>query len=55
VDRLLKANKTFDLLDVPGGGHGAGGEYGQRKLEDFFVHNLLGQEPPDWNQTAAAN
>jgi dipeptidyl aminopeptidase/acylaminoacyl peptidase len=54
VDRLLKANKTFDLLDVPGGGHGAGGEYGQRKLEDFFVHNLLGQEPPDWNQTAAA-
>jgi dipeptidyl aminopeptidase/acylaminoacyl peptidase len=49
ADRLIKANKSFDLLYVPGGGHGAGGEYGQRKLQDFFVHNILGQEPPDWN------
>ena len=47
--RLIKANKKFDLLFVPGGGHGAGGAYGQRLLEDFFVHNLLGVEPPDWN------
>lgn len=53
VDRLEKANKTFDLLYVPGGGHGAGGAYGQRKLEDFFVRNLLGQEPPAWNQVPA--
>jgi len=52
ADRLIKANKTFDLFYVPGGGHGAGGEYGQRKLEDFFVHNLLGQETPDWNVAA---
>ncbi len=49
VNALIKARKTFSLLDVPGDGHGAGGEYGQRVLEDFFVHNLLGQEPPDWN------
>jgi dienelactone hydrolase len=49
ADRLEKANKTFDLLYVPGGHHGAGGAYGQRKLEDFFVHYLLGQEPPAWN------
>ena len=49
ADRLIKAGKTFDLFFVPGGGHGAGGLYGQRKLEDFFVHNILGQEPPDWN------
>ncbi len=54
VDRLIKAGKTFDLLYVPGGGHGAGGAYGQRKLEDFFVHNILGQEPPDWNAAATA-
>jgi dipeptidyl aminopeptidase/acylaminoacyl peptidase len=53
ADRLIKANKTFDLFYVPGGGHGAGGEYGQRKLEDFFVHNLLGQETPDWNASVA--
>jgi dipeptidyl aminopeptidase/acylaminoacyl peptidase len=55
VDRLIKANKTFDLFFVPGGGHGAGGEYGQRKLEDFFVHNLLHQETPDWNADQAGH
>jgi dipeptidyl aminopeptidase/acylaminoacyl peptidase len=55
ADRLIKANKTFDLLFVPGGGHGAGGDYGQRKLEDFFVHNVLGQETPDWNALPAAH
>jgi dipeptidyl aminopeptidase/acylaminoacyl peptidase len=47
VNALIKANKKFDLLYVPGGGHGAGGAYGQRKLQDFFVHNLLGVEPPE--------
>jgi len=50
VNALVKANKTFDLLVVPGGGHGMGGAYGTRKLYDFFVHNLLGVEPPDWNR-----
>jgi len=55
ADRLIKANKSFDLFYVPGGGHGAGGEYGQRKLEDYFVHNILGQETPDWNAPAAAH
>ena len=49
VNALIKANKTFTLLTVPGGDHGAGGDYGQRMLEDFFVHNMLGQETPDWN------
>jgi dipeptidyl aminopeptidase/acylaminoacyl peptidase len=50
ANALIKANKKFDLLAVPGGGHGAGGAYGQRLLEDFFVHHLLGVEPPDWNK-----
>ncbi len=49
VDRLIKANKDFDLLFVPGGGHGAGGRYGERKLMDFFVRNLLGLATPAWN------
>ncbi len=49
VDRLIKANKDFELLDVPGGGHGAGGRYGQRKLMDFFVSNLLNEPTPAWN------
>ena len=55
VNALIKANKKFDLLFVPGGGHGAGGAFGQRLLQDFFVHNLLGVEPPNWNAGIAAN
>ena len=50
VDRLIKADKQFDLLVVPGGGHGAGGRYGQRKLMDFFVRNLMDEATPDWNR-----
>lgn len=49
VNALIKAGKKFDLLFVPGGGHGAGGAFGQRMLNDFFVHNLTGIEAPDWN------
>jgi len=49
VNTLIKANKTFDLLVIPGAGHGIGGAYGVRKLNDFFVHHLLGIDPPDWN------
>ncbi|MCG2815287.1 MAG: S9 family peptidase, partial [Candidatus Aminicenantes bacterium] len=50
VDALIKAGKTFDLLVVPGANHGIGGEYGHRRMVDFFVRNLLGVEPPDWNR-----
>ena len=49
VNALIKSNKSFDLLVIPGGGHGEGGQYGARKRNDFFVHHLLGVEPPDWN------
>lgn len=51
VNALIKAQKDFDLLYVPGGGHGAGGEYGRRRLLEFFVHALQGQEPPNFNET----
>jgi dipeptidyl aminopeptidase/acylaminoacyl peptidase len=49
VDHLIKANKDFDFLFVPGGGHGAGGRYGVRKLMDFFVRNLMNAPTPEWN------
>ena len=49
VNALVKAGKMFDLLVIPGQGHTPGGPYGDRKRFDFFVHHLLGQEPPDWN------
>ena len=44
-----KVRKTFDLLVIPGADHTSGGEYGDRKRWDFFVHYLLGVEPPDHN------
>ncbi len=50
VNALVKAKKTFDLIVLPGAGHGAGGDYGERKRFDFFVHHLLGVEPPNWNK-----
>jgi len=45
VNALIKANKDFDLVVFPGAGHGQVGVYGQRRLRDFFVRNLLGVEP----------
>jgi len=49
VNALIKANKMFDLLVIPGANHTNGGPYGDRKRNDFFVHHLLGVEPPDRN------
>jgi uncharacterized protein (DUF885 family) len=48
-DALIKAGKDFDFVMVPGAGHGMGGAYGQRRLQDFFVRHLQGVEPPDRN------
>ncbi|QGJ70440.1 von Hippel-Lindau disease tumor suppressor, beta domain [Planctomycetales bacterium 10988] len=46
VDALIKADKDFDLLVIPGAGHGAGASpYGVRRLRDFFVRHLLKVEP----------
>ncbi|MGB9602567.1 MAG: prolyl oligopeptidase family serine peptidase, partial [Limisphaerales bacterium] len=46
VNALIKADKDFDLLIIPGAGHGAGETtYGKRKRADFFVRHLLGVEP----------
>ena len=49
VDALIRANKDFDLLIVPGGGHslGAGRNYVLRKRWDYFVRHLRGEEPPE--------
>ena len=46
VNALIKSDKVFDLLVIPGGGHGMGGAYGERKMFDFFVRNLLGANRP---------
>src|SRR5207237_142333 len=53
VDALIKANKDFDMLVVPGAGHGMGGQYGTRRQRDFFVRHLMGVEPPNRNAAPA--
>jgi dipeptidyl aminopeptidase/acylaminoacyl peptidase len=46
VNALIRADKDFELVVIPGGGHGSGsGPYGTRRRNDFFVRNLLGVEP----------
>ncbi len=50
VNQLIKHNKDFDLLYIPGAGHGSGGAYGEHKRFDFFVHHLLGVTPPEWTE-----
>ena len=49
VNALIKADKVFDLLVIPGAGHTNGGAYGDKKRFDFFVQHLLDVKPPDWN------
>ncbi|MFT4114119.1 prolyl oligopeptidase family serine peptidase [Silvibacterium sp.] len=53
ANALIKANKDFEFLDVPGGGHGAGGEYGQHRLMDFFLRSLTSATTVNWNDTPA--
>lgn len=46
VDALIKADRDFDLLVVPGKGHGVGETpYAKRRRRDFFVRHLIGVEP----------
>jgi dipeptidyl aminopeptidase/acylaminoacyl peptidase len=52
ANALIRANKTFELVVVPGANHGAGGAFTTRKRNDWFVKNLLGIDPPDWNADA---
>lgn len=50
VNALVRANKSHDLLFLPGAGHGSGGAFGTRMRNDYFVRHLLGVKPPDWNR-----
>jgi len=52
VNALVKANKHFDMLFIPGQNHGVAVLGSQHYLQDYFVHNLLGVEPPDWNKVS---
>ena len=46
VDALIRANKDFDFIMVPGAGHGIGeSDYLFRRRQDFFVRTLMKVEP----------
>ncbi len=47
ADKLIEANKDFDLLIFPNRGHGFGNEpYMMRRRWDYFVKHLMGAQPP---------
>ncbi|AOH86826.1 peptidase S9 [Sphingomonas panacis] len=55
ADALIKANKDFELLVVPGGEHSVGRstgpiDYVARRQFGFFVRALTGASTPDWNR-----
>jgi dipeptidyl aminopeptidase/acylaminoacyl peptidase len=52
VNALVKAHKHFDMLYIPGQNHGVDILADQHNRDDYFVHNLLGVEPPDWNKVS---
>ena len=51
VHALNKAEKDYELLFMPGEGHGVAStnKYALRRQRDFFVRHLLGVEPPRRN------
>ncbi len=51
VDALIKANKDFDFLVLPGKGHEWGGEYGERRICNYFVEKIMMNDPPPMNTT----
>jgi len=56
VDALVRADKDFDLLVMPGVGHGAAeSAYGRRRRADFFVRHLMDVEPRRAALTPAAH
>ncbi|MCC8119829.1 MAG: S9 family peptidase [Bacteroidales bacterium] len=45
---LIKANKDFELVVIPGAHHTVGEAFGERKRYDFFVKHLQNATPPAW-------
>jgi len=50
ANALIKANKDFELVVIPGAHHTVGEAFGEHKRYDFFVRNLWGTNPPKWSE-----
>ena len=40
VDALIKADKDFEFIMIPGMGHSDGGRYGRKRMVEFFERTL---------------
>ncbi|WP_160168118.1 prolyl oligopeptidase family serine peptidase [Rhodopirellula sallentina] len=54
VDALIKENKRFDFLMIPGMGHSDGGAYGKQRTREFFVEKLKPNSPPSQSRVSAS-
>lgn len=50
ANALIKANKDFELVVIPGAHHTMGEDCGEHKRYDFFVRHLMGVTPPSWDK-----
>lgn len=50
ANALIKANKDFELVVIPGAHHTMGEHFGEHKRYDFFVRHLMGVTPPSWDK-----
>ena len=50
ANALIKANKDFELVVIPGAHHTMGEDFGEHKRYDFFFRHLMGVTPPSWDK-----
>lgn len=50
ANALIKANKDFEQVVIPGAHHTMGEDFGEHKRYDFFVRHLMGVTPPSWDK-----
>ena len=50
ANALIKANKDFELVVIPGAHHTMGEDFGEHKRYDFFVRHVMGITPPSWDK-----
>lgn len=50
ANALIKDNKDFELVVIPGAHHTMGEDFGEHKRYDFFVRHLMGVTPPSWDK-----
>ena len=49
VNALINAGKSFDQYYLPSKGHSLASPFEIRRLQEYFVKHLKGEEPPEWN------